>query len=223
MWIIGFLAAALLVALTPGANNLLALRHAMVHSFGGAMTGVCGRLAAFAILVGAVVAGLGPLLSASEWALTAIKWAGVAYLLYLGTTILWSSFRDGGVDSGEPGPGGSGPGENGTPEPPARGTPTLRALARKEFLVAITNPKAVLVFTAFVPQFVTPERGSVATQLATLGAVYLLAEAAAAGAFAAAGSVIRTVRLSRRAHRRLDRATGGVLLGMAGLLAAESA
>ncbi|MBV1948175.1 LysE family translocator [Streptomyces sp. BV129] len=211
MWILGFLAVALLVALTPGANNLLALRHAMVRGFGASMVGVCGRLVAFAVLVVAVVAGLGPLLSASEWALTVIKWAGVAYLAYLGTTILWASLRR----TGEP--------EGTAVAPPVRERPPLTALVRKEFLVAITNPKAILVFTAFVPQFVGPEHGSVAGQLAVLGACYLGAEAVAAGVFAAAGSVIRAVRLSYRAHRRMDRATGGVLLGMAGLLAAESA
>lgn len=211
MWITGFLAAALLVALTPGANNLLALRHAMLRGFTGSMVGVCGRLVAFSALVVAIVAGLGPLLSASAWALTIIKWAGVAYLLLLGTTVLWASFRRG----AEP--------DDTAAEPSAPEAPTLTVLARKELLVAITNPKAILVFTAFVPQFVKPEHGSVATQLATLGAFYLIAEAVAAGAFAAAGSVIRAVRLSRRAHRRMDRATGGVLLGMAGLLAAESA
>ncbi|MEU6816958.1 LysE family translocator [Streptomyces sp. NPDC046860] len=207
----GFLAVALLVALTPGANNLLALRHAMVRGFGASMVGVCGRLVAFAVLVVAVVAGLGPLLSASEWALTAIRWAGVVYLAYLGSTILWASFRR----RGEP--------EGTAAEASAPERPPLAALVRKEFLVAITNPKAVLVFTAFVPQFVVHGHGSVTGQLAVLGAFYLVAEAAAAGVFAAAGSVIRAVRLSYRAHRRMDRATGGVLLGMAGLLAAESA
>ncbi|MFD8914679.1 LysE family translocator [Streptomyces sp. NPDC059575] len=204
----GFLAAALLVALTPGANNLLALRHGMARGFLASMTGVCGRLVAFAVLVLAVVAGLGPLLSASEWALTAIKWAGVAYLLYLGVTILWTSFRQGG----------------GRPlDPPTGDRPPLKSLARKEFWVAITNPKAILVFTAFVPQFVTPAHGSVTAQLSALGAAYLAAEATAAAVFAAAGTAMGAIRLSRRAHRRLDRATGGVLLGMAGVLAAESA
>ncbi|GAA2793088.1 LysE family translocator [Saccharopolyspora taberi] len=206
MFVLGFLAVSLLVALTPGANNLLALRHGMSHGFGGSMVGVGGRLVAFAVLVLAVVAGLGPLLSASEWALTVIKWAGVAYLAYLGVTTLWASFRPGAE------PGGA--------EVPASGP--VFSLARKEFLVAITNPKAVLVFTAFVPQFVVPEHGAVTGQLAVLGAFYLIAEGVAAGVFAVVGAVIKAVRLSYRAHRRLDRATGGVLLGMAGLLAVES-
>ncbi|WP_443202938.1 LysE family translocator [Saccharopolyspora sp. 5N708] len=203
----GFLAVALLVALTPGANNLLALRNGMVHGFAGSMVGVCGRLVAFAVLVVAVVAGLGPLLSASEWALTVIKWAGVAYLAYLGITTLWASFRP------VAGAGGA--------VAEVSAASSVFSLARKEFLVAITNPKAVLVFTAFVPQFVVAERGAVTAQLAVLGAFYLVAEAVAAGVFAAAGSVIKAVRLSQRAHRRLDRATGGVLLGMAGLLVVE--
>lgn len=211
MWIMGFLAVALLVALTPGANNLLALRHAMVRGFGASMVGVCGRLIAFAILVVAVVAGLGPLLSASVWALTLIKWAGVVYLAYLGITVLWASFRRG----GDP--------DDAIAKASEQVRPTLTALARKEFLVAISNPKAVLVFTAFVPQFVVAGHGSLTAQLAVLGALYLVAEAVAAGVFAAAGTVIRAAQMSRQAHRRLDRATGVALLGMAGLIAAESA
>ncbi|MFE9744835.1 LysE family translocator [Saccharothrix saharensis] len=194
MWLAVFFGASVLVALTPGANNLLGMHHGVHHGPLRAATALLGRLAAFSLMVGAVVAGLGPVLAASQTALTVIKWAGVAYLVYLAVRILVT--------------------ETSAEAPVGKGTPL-----RKEFLVAITNPKALLIFTAFVPQFVDPARGPIPLQLATLGAVYLAAEALAGTAYVALGAGIRKAGLTRRARARLDKGTAAVLLGMAGLLA----
>ncbi|GLZ39947.1 lysine transporter LysE [Actinokineospora sp. NBRC 105648] len=204
MWLLVFLGAAFLVAMTPGANNLLGMHHGMRYGTARGVAALFGRLTGFALLIAAVAAGLGSLLAASETALTVIKWVGVAYLLWLGGRILYTSFRAG------PAP------EADLDLTPA---PTLLALARKEFLVAVTNPKAVLIFTAFVPQFVDPGRGAVAGQVLLLGAVYLVAELAAGSIYVGIGAVVRVVRMSGRAHRRIDRGTGVVLLGLAALLA----
>ncbi|TQM82510.1 threonine/homoserine/homoserine lactone efflux protein [Saccharothrix saharensis] len=194
MWLAVFFGASVLVALTPGANNLLGMHHGVHHGPLRAATALLGRLAAFSLMVGAVVAGLGPVLAASGTALTVVKWVGVAYLVYLAVRILVT--------------------ETGAEAPVGKGTPL-----RKEFLVAITNPKALLIFTAFVPQFVDPARGPIPLQLATLGAVYLAAEALAGTAYVALGAGIRKAGLTRRARARLDKGTAAVLLGMAGLLA----
>ncbi|MCE7000078.1 LysE family translocator [Saccharothrix sp. S26] len=194
MWLAVFFGASVLVALTPGANNLLGMHHGVHHGPLRAATALLGRLAAFSLMVGAVVAGLGPILAASQTALTVIKWAGVAYLVYLAVRILVA--------------------RGGAETPAGKGTPL-----RKEFLVAITNPKALLIFTAFVPQFVDPARGPIPLQLAALGAVYLAAEALAGTVYVVLGAGIRKAGLTRRAKARLDRGTAAVLLGMAGLLA----
>jgi threonine/homoserine/homoserine lactone efflux protein len=204
-----FLGAALLVALTPGANNLLALQHGVRHGRWMAILAVTGRLAAFVLMIGAVVAGLGPLLASSERALTVIRWAGVVYLVWLGSRTLRDTVRGrrhtgtDGVQSDQTAPRAGG-----------------LALIRKEFLVAITNPKALLVFTAFVPQFIHPGRAA-APQLSVLGLLYLVAEAVAGSGYCVLGGVLRTVRMTWRARRRLDRATGLTLLGVAGVLAFE--
>ncbi|WP_158844846.1 LysE family translocator [Saccharothrix deserti] len=194
MWLAVFFGASVLVALTPGANNLLGMHHAVHHGPLKAATALLGRLAAFSLMVTAVVAGLGPVLAASHTALTVIKWAGVAYLVYLAVRILMTEKTD--------------------KTPARRGTPL-----RKEFLVAITNPKALLIFTAFVPQFVDPARGPIPLQLATLGAVYLAAEALAGTAYVTVGAGIRKAGLTKRAKARLDKGTAAVLLSMAGVLA----
>ncbi|MEV5714268.1 LysE family translocator [Amycolatopsis mediterranei] len=204
MWV--FFGASVLVALTPGANNLLGLHHGMTHGVRRGLAGLGGRLAAFTLLIAAVAAGLGQLLAASETALTIIKWAGAAYLLYLGVRLLWSTFR----------------GNSSTTELPA--TPmTAWRVTRKEFGVALTNPKAILIFTAFVPQFIDPGHGSFSGQLALLGAGYLLAEFLAGSVYVFAGAAVKTIKLTRRARRNVDRGTGVVLVGLAGVLATSNA
>lgn len=204
-WMVVFFGAAVLVAFTPGANNLLGLHHGMTQGVWKGLAGLLGRLAAFTLLIAAVAAGLGQILAASEFALTVIKWAGVAYLVWLGGRLLWSTFR----------------GERAAVVAGQDGTAPASSLriARKEFVVAITNPKAILIFTAFVPQFIDAAHGSFPAQIALLGAVYLLAEFVAGATYIGVGTLIKSLRLSRRATRNVDRGTGVVLLGMAGALA----
>ena len=79
------------------------------------------------------------------------------------------------------------------------------------------------MFTAFVPQFIDPAHGPIPGQLALLGAGYLLAEFLAGSAYIWTGAAVRSVRLSGRASRNVDRGTGAVLLGMAGALAISNA
>ncbi len=207
-WAVVFFGAALLVAFTPGANNLLGLHHGMTQGVLKGLAGLLGRLAAFSLLIAAVAAGLGQLLAASELALTVIKWAGVAYLVWVGGRLLWSTFR----------------GERttiATEQAETSPTPATR-IARKEFIVAITNPKAILIFTAFVPQFIDAAHGSFPVQIGVLGGVYLLAEFVAGATYVGVGSLVKSLRLSRRATRNVDRGTGVVLLGVAGALATSS-
>ncbi|RZS37163.1 threonine/homoserine/homoserine lactone efflux protein [Herbihabitans rhizosphaerae] len=207
MWLVVFFGAAFLIAMTPGANNLLGMHHAIRHGALRALTGLSGRLVAMALMIAAVAAGLGPLLASSELALTIIKWAGVAYLVYLGVRILVNTWRHG-------------PGELG-PLADEDAVKSLFPLVRKEFLVCAGNPKAVLIMTAFLPQFVESARGPVALQVALLGLVYLVAELAAGTVFVLVGGIIRSVRMSVRAQRNVDRGTGLALLGVAGMLAAS--
>ncbi|QXV60019.1 LysE family translocator [Amycolatopsis sp. TNS106] len=204
-WAAVFFGAAVLVAFTPGANNLLGMHNGMTQGACKGLAGLLGRLAAFSVLIAAVAAGLGQLLAASELALTVIKWAGVAYLVWIGGRLLWSTFGAGRT----------------VPAQAPRGTESVPALriARKEFVVAITNPKAILIFTAFVPQFIDAAHGSFPSQIAILGAVYLLAEFVAGATYVGAGALVKSLRLSRRVTRNVDRGTGVVLLGMAGALA----
>jgi threonine/homoserine/homoserine lactone efflux protein len=204
-WLPVFFGASVLIALTPGANNLLGLHHGMTHGVRRGLAGLGGRLAAFTLLITAVAAGLGQLLAASETALTIIKWAGAGYLLFLGIRLLWSTFR----------------GKTGTAEPHTEPMTATR-IARKEFGVAITNPKAILIFTAFVPQFIDAAHGPFPAQIALLGAIYLLAEFLAGSIYVGVGAGLKTIELTRRTRRNVDRGTGVVLVGLAGVLATSN-
>lgn len=195
-----FLPAATVVAASPGANNLLAFANGSRRGFLPSAIALLGRCLAFAIMIALVIAGLGALLEASELAFQAIKWAGVAYLAWLGVTMMTG--RDGDVV--------------GTPAV----VPGTGALARREFMVAMTNPKAILLFTAFVPQFVTSGGDSSFTvQMAVLGAIYIAVEFVAAMGWALAGSLVRSLQPSARRMLLLNRVTGALLLGAAAMLA----
>lgn len=192
-----FVPAACLVALSPGANNLLALTHGIKAGFAPAAGGLMGRWAAFAVMIALVAVGLGSVLERSEIAFTVVKWAGVAYLAWIGLRLMTSRTLAVGAPTG---PAGTG------------------ALARREFIVAITNPKAVVLFTAFLPQFISGETGYT-LQLLAFGALYTAIEAVAACAYALAGSVVRRFELTPRRIVLINRVTGGMMLGAAAMLA----
>ena len=197
-WLV-FLPAAVLVAASPGANNFLALANGMRSGLKPAVAALAGRLAAFAIMILLVLVGLGALLAASELAFSLIKWVGVAYLAWLGIRF-WRSEAQ--------------PLQWQQPE----ATATIAGLALQEFWVGVTNPKAVLLFTAFLPQFVDPKQPW-AAQFLLVGSAYVLVEAVAASGYALAGSRIRALRLGARGARRVNRVAGAMMLAAAGWLA----
>jgi threonine/homoserine/homoserine lactone efflux protein len=91
-------------------------------------------------------------------------------------------------------------------------------LIRQEFLVAITNPKAMLLFAAVLPQFTSG--AGLGWQLAVLGSAYLVIEALIALGYAAVGASIGGLNvLQPRLHRRIDLFTGSLFLVLAAFLA----
>jgi threonine/homoserine/homoserine lactone efflux protein len=197
--LLSFLPPAMLVAASPGAGNFLALNNGLRSGPRRAIIALAGRLSAFAALIVLVMVGAGALLAASAVAFSVLKWLGVAYLVWLGVR-LWRS------DTAPV-----------TGDNAAHDASALR-LAAREFTVALTNPKAILLFTAFLPQFVARGR-PMPSQFLTLGAVYILLEFLAASGYAIAGSRITMLRLSRQGVRRVNRISAGIMLLAAGWLA----
>ena len=195
-----FLPAAVLVALSPGANNFLAMQHGMRFGVTEAVMALTGRLAAFAVMLALAVAGLAAVLTRSQTVFEVVRWAGVAYLAYLGIRSLVARPVSDADAAGSP-------------------IPADRMVrARREFLTVAANPKALLLFTAFLPQFVDPAK-PVAGQLLVLGLVYIALELVAATGWAFVGHRLGQADFRARTRRRLDQAVGGVFLGLAGLLA----
>ncbi|OZI16739.1 LysE family translocator [Bordetella genomosp. 7] len=201
--LLAFFGIAVLLALAPGPDNLFVLmqsalwgRRAGLFVVLGLCTGLLGHTAA-------VAAGLAAMFAASPMAFTAMKLAGAAYLAYLA----WQALRD---------PGTAAQSER----PPAL---SRGALYRRGIIMNLTNPKVLLFFFAFLPQFVAPAHGPVGLQIVMLGAVFMLATLLVFGAIAFfSGAFGQLLQRSPTASRWLNRLAGMVFLGLAVRLATAS-
>ena len=189
--------------MAPGANNLLALTNGLRYGVVPSLAAVGGRLAAFVAMIAVAALGLGAVLAASELAFQVIKWAGVGYLVYLGLRALLAPVPPVQQDDA---------GETALQLP-------LAHLARREFWVAVGNPKAILIFTAVFPQFLVASEPAL-PQFVMMGVSFLVTECAAGFAYVLFGRCFAP--LLRRRSGLVNRLTGGLLLGAAGMLASVS-
>lgn len=185
---------------TPGPTVLLALTNGSRFGVRASLPGMAGAVLSDFVLISAVAIGLGGLLAASEFWFSAVKWVGVAYLGYLG--VLLSCSR-------------------GTFTVPEEANGSRKASAGAIFLrsllVAVTNPKGYLFFSAFLPQFIVPTEPQL-PQYAALAITFATIDFVVMLAYASAGA--RALRLLRaRGVLWLDRICGGALLVLAGSLA----
>jgi len=200
-----FIPACFALNLAPGPNNLLSISNATRFGFRAACAAGLGRLLAFAGMIALAASGLAVVLHASATLFYAIKVAGAAYLFWLA----WQLWRTAGADDAVAAGGGADGG--------------FARLARQEFLVAAGNPKAILIFTAFLPQFVDPAR-PMAAQFALLGVLFLAFEMVAIAAYAAVGSRLRRWFAQPRGRRIFNRTCAGLLSSAGvGLLLARRA
>mgnify|MGYP003575240741 CR=1 FL=1 len=191
-----FVPACFALNMAPGPNNLLSLGNATRHGVRTACLAGAGRLLAFAGMIALAAGGLAAVLHTSALLFHAIQVLGALYLFW----IAWQLWRA---------PVG---GDAHAPAVPAR---RLGALARQEFLVAAGNPKAILIFTAFLPQFVDLAQ-PVGPQFAALGALFLVLEMVAIALYAWMGRHLRRWFASARGRRTFNRGSA-VLLGGAGV------
>src|SRR6476469_4474688 len=133
-WLI-YLLAAVGLSLSPGPNGLLALTHGALHGWRRALYTIFGGTFGFVAVIALSMFGIGALLQASIAWLTVLKWVGGAYLVWLGIQV-WRSppMQVQAIDGGNRPPGWS--------------------LFKDGLLSAVTNPKALLFFAAFLPQFI---------------------------------------------------------------------
>ena len=193
-----FLPACFALNLAFGPNNLLSVTTGARQGVVAAVLAGGGRLVAFALMIAATGLGMGALLAASEIAFTALKYVGAAYLIWLGIRLLRA-----------PAPSSL--------ETVAAAPRPVKALARQEFLVAIGNPKAILIFTAFLPQFVQAD--AYAASYTLVGATFLVLEVVAIGIYAAFGTRLGRLASGGPALRWFNRASGAMMVGFGLLLA----
>lgn len=196
-----FAIAAVALIVIPGPAVLYIVSQSVGHGRRSGLAAVAGvELGAFVHVAGAAL-GVSAIIASSATAFSALKLAGGAYLVVLGTKRLRE--RD-------PGDGREGV--------PGRLRP-LRATFRQGMIVSALNPKTALFFLAFLPQFVDPQRGHVALQAGVLGIVFVAIATLSDAVWAlGSGSFATLLRASARA-RRLERcASGGILIGL-GVLA----
>jgi len=202
--LLAFVLASALLGITPGPDIIYVLVRgaaqgpkAGVAAAAGLATGIVGHTL-FAVV------GLTALLAASATAFTAVKFAGAAYLVYLGVRMFTGRDR---MDL-------SGGGD----------TKPLGAIYRQTILMNLLNPKVGLFFLAFLPQFVDPAAGPAAPQFALLGVIFMAVSfVVMAGAGIAGGQLRRWLATSESASRRIQYAAGTVLVALGLRLALEKA
>jgi threonine/homoserine/homoserine lactone efflux protein len=191
-----FLLAAMLVTASPGPDNLMVLGMGMSKGRAqGIAFGLGCALGCLSHTLLAVV-GVSAVIAASPLAFTLLKWVGGAYLVWLGVQALRSS----------------GGGQVATTVAPPQ---PLSTLFFKGMFANAINPKVVLFFLSFLPQFVVPGQGQVGLQLGLLGLLFTLQAALLFGLLGYfAGTVGQWLTRQPRAGLWLDRLAGVVFVGL---------
>ncbi|MDZ4089885.1 MAG: LysE family translocator [Arthrobacter sp.] len=200
--LLAFALAALLLIAVPGPSVLFVIGRTLALGRRGGLLSVLGNAAGELLQIAAVALGVGVVLAQSVLLFSVVKFAGAAYLIYLGIQAIRHRGR---------GPTAA--------ADPARPASTLRIL-REGFIVGATNPKSIIFFVAVLPQFVDYSAGAIPLQLATLGALFLaIALASDSGWALVAGTARRWFASSPRRIAALGTTGGAMMIGLGGTLA----
>lgn len=193
-----FVAMTFVVSATPGPNMLLVMSSSARHGFRAAVATMAGCMTALLAMMSISAAGLGALLQAFPSVFDALRWAGAAYLVYLGIKCWRSPVH--GPDAGTAR----------LVERPRNGG----ALFRQGVLVAASNPKAILFAAAFLPQFIHPQSPKL-PQFVILLATFAVIEISWYLVYAASGQRLAAYLRHSSVMKAFNRITGGVFVGFA--------
>lgn len=197
-WLV-YVAAVLVLTMTPGPSVLMCVSTSVNLGPRKALIVSLGSTSAIVGIMLLSMLGLGAALAASETLFGTLKWAGAAYLAYLGITSLFSRATEISVDGG------------------AQEAPDGKIFAQG-FLVGASNPKALLFFGALFPQFIDPSAAQ-GPQLLALGLTFVFFEMLWLTIYALSASKAKRWLAQPKRARMFNRATGAVFLMAAGLLA----
>lgn len=197
LWL-AFVAASAVVLILPGPTILTVISYSLAHGRRANAALVAGVALGDSTALALSLVGLGALLATSAWWFTVVKWVGGLYLLYLGAKLLRA---------------GAEPADVAAPAVPG----SRWRLFANTYVVTALNPKGIVFFVAFLPQFLAPA-APLARQLWILAITFVVMATANAALYALFASSARRVLASPRAQRRFNLA-GGSLLSGAGIWA----
>lgn len=201
-WLL-FVTTVFFISATPGPNMLLAMTHGIHHGVRRTVATCLGLMCGLGLIMICSVAGLGVLLATSEKLFSVVKYAGAAYLIYLGIKT-WRSIPQQLQEQPEDG-----------------GKHKPWNMFRTGFWVALSNPKAFIFFAALFPQFIDASQ-SQGTQLAILSGTFFVIEAGWQFAYASGGARLSGWLNSARRLKMVNRVSGGAFVGAGVLLSAIS-
>ena len=187
-----FVGASLALLAVPGPAVIYVVTRSLDQGRAAGIVSVLGvETGTFAYAL-AAAAGLTGLIAASETGFTIVKYAGAAYLVYLGVRKLLERA-----------------------EPQSSASSGRSQLFLRGVLVQLLNPKIAIFFLAFLPQFVDSSSGPVAVQILVLGTIFTLLAVLSDGAYVLLGGAVSGwLRTGRRARSRLAKLSGGVYIGL---------
>jgi homoserine/homoserine lactone efflux protein len=199
VWL-SLLLACVVISLTPGAGAINTMSNALTQGWRRSLWGVLGQQAALIVHVVIVAAGVGLLVSRSQLLFDVIRYAGAAYLVYLGIRLILS-----------------------TPQAETAATASRSrehawSIFRRGFWVNLLNPKAIVFVLAFVPQFVRLDQDPLPQYLILIGTVIVVDVLVMWFFFAAAAKPFRRFTRDARGQRILNSVFGSLFIAVAGLL-----
>ena len=170
--LLAFTLAGIILVMIPGPSVLFIVGRALAHGRRAALTSVAGNTTGASLVVVVVALGFGAIAAQSLAVFTVLKWAGAAYLVYLGIQTIRAR-GDLVARFAEP------------------GAVAERRLFWQGVVVGFTNPKALVFFAAVLPQFVDAEAGNTTTQILVLGLLFAVIAATLDSAWGLAAGTAR--------------------------------
>jgi threonine/homoserine/homoserine lactone efflux protein len=188
---LAFIAACIALALLPGPIVTLLIANGLRHGTRAALTNIAGVQLGLVIALGVVAIGLTSLMATMGYWFDWVRFAGAAYLVWLGIKLIRSPVEAVSEDA---------------PPPPPRGGFFLQG-----FVVALSNPKLLVFFGAFLPQFMDLNKDHV-SQVAVLGVTFMVIAGLTDATYALLAGRARKFFSARRT-RLLSRVSGGFMIG----------
>ncbi len=188
---LAFVAACLALALLPGPIVTLLIANGLRHGTRAALINIAGAQLGLAIVIGIVAIGLTTLMATLGYWFDWVRFAGAAYLVWLGIKLIRNPVEGVGSDA---------------PPPPPRGGFFLQGL-----LVLLSNPKVMVFFGAFIPQFMDMSRDHV-SQVTLLGVTFMVIAGITDAMYALLAGRARSFFSARRT-RLVSRVSGGFMIG----------